>query len=719
MSIEITTASHILLSSIRLALEESFNNVPSTSSIQPFIGNNSASGYFSSILGGQNNDTNSQANTFILGSNITASLSDYTYVNNVSSQGIVSTGGGTSNNWNDAYTSVNSTSASWNEAYTSTLSAGLSTANWNSTFTSMSTLSSGWQQTTTYVAVSSPSWNDASTKVQTLSSLWGTGGDPFNASLIATTSGNWDSVYTNVNSLSTSWNSTYITVSSLSADWGLATASVLGNSYNWSYAYNNAVYAISGTQNQIIATKSGTNSGDNAYTLCFPQSAIFPGDVTINGNLTIEGSATYVTTSNLIVDDPLIYIASGNIGNAVDIGLIGHFTQAPLGYNHTGFVRRAGQGNPGVWTLFSGLTTEPVTGINIDWDDKNIVVDTLSANLIGNVSDNLGGNNVRWNSVYTNYNTATADNGYFDTKYVKITTPTVYDYKTPGTSSLTIPTGYTKVRLQLLGGGGGGGAGRKDAASTTRYGGGGGAGGAYIDVSYTIAGLPSSTLTINVGAAGTHGIGATNDSTAGSDGSNGGDSTVNSGVRTLAAARGGGGGIKGNTTSSSGAGGKGTGGGSGGDAASPNADSVYSNPGRGDTYGGGGAGGGGNITSANVVGSGGISYAGGTVGSILADTIPGAGNASGNGGNGASGNSSPFLQDVDGIIWGGQGGAGGGASSYTGDGSSGGTGGNGTGYGAGGGGGGASTNTTTPNIITSQGGNGGDGVGGYIRIIFS
>jgi len=50
---------------------------------------NNASGSFSVILGGVDNDTNNKYNTFILGSNITASLSSYTYVNNLSSQGTI------------------------------------------------------------------------------------------------------------------------------------------------------------------------------------------------------------------------------------------------------------------------------------------------------------------------------------------------------------------------------------------------------------------------------------------------------------------------------------------------------------------------------------------------------------------------------------------------------------------------------------------------------
>jgi len=50
---------------------------------------NTASGRFSLIAGGSGNNTNTLNNTFILGTNITATSADYTYVNNISSQGTV------------------------------------------------------------------------------------------------------------------------------------------------------------------------------------------------------------------------------------------------------------------------------------------------------------------------------------------------------------------------------------------------------------------------------------------------------------------------------------------------------------------------------------------------------------------------------------------------------------------------------------------------------
>jgi hypothetical protein len=134
MSIEITTATHETLSSIRQALEESYNTAQSLSSTVPFIGNNSASGVFSVILGGnnntasgaysvivggQNNNSDNQTNTFILGSNITAGSPNYTYVNNLSTNGIVETANGNSIIWQSTFNTVDSLSASWTEAYTS------------------------------------------------------------------------------------------------------------------------------------------------------------------------------------------------------------------------------------------------------------------------------------------------------------------------------------------------------------------------------------------------------------------------------------------------------------------------------------------------------------------------------------------------------------------------------------------------------------------------
>jgi hypothetical protein len=167
MSIEITTATHETLSSIRQALEESYNTAQSLSSTVPFIGNNSASGVFSVILGGnnntasgaysvivggENNDSDNQTNTFILGSNITAGSPNYTYVNNLSTNGIVETANGNSIIWQSTFNTVSSLSANWQSTFDTVSSLS---ANWQSTFDTVSSLSASWTEAYT-------SWNSTS-----------------------------------------------------------------------------------------------------------------------------------------------------------------------------------------------------------------------------------------------------------------------------------------------------------------------------------------------------------------------------------------------------------------------------------------------------------------------------------------------------------------------------------------------------------------------------
>jgi hypothetical protein len=137
--------------------------------------NNIASGNFSFIAGGYNNNTDNFDNTFILGTDLIASQSDTTYVNNLSSQGIINARGGSSNDWNDSYTNlisnsalylesvdlsflsvsgnwqntfntVSSLSANWNSAYNSTTALNLSSGDWNSTFTTLCANSATWEK---------------------------------------------------------------------------------------------------------------------------------------------------------------------------------------------------------------------------------------------------------------------------------------------------------------------------------------------------------------------------------------------------------------------------------------------------------------------------------------------------------------------------------------------------------------------------------------------
>ena len=114
------------------------------------------------------------------------------------------------------------------------------------------------------------------------------------------------------------------------------------------------------------------------------------GDVSIGGNLFVEGSSAFVNTNNLIVNDPIIFLAEGNPGDTVDIGFTGAYNHPSLP-RHTGLVRDASSGGTGEWTLFSGLTSEVLSATQIPFNDPSLVIDTLRANIRGTLTGNVSG----------------------------------------------------------------------------------------------------------------------------------------------------------------------------------------------------------------------------------------------------------------------------------------------------------------------------------------
>jgi hypothetical protein len=130
-----------------------------TSLIIPQYGNNKifSTSNNSAILGGQNN-TLTGDNSFILGSNITAAITGFTLVNNLSTTGTVYTSSGDSNLWYSAYTAISPNSANWNSVYTSF--SGVS-AQSSSVFTAVSPNSANWNSTYTTVTANSGNWQSA------------------------------------------------------------------------------------------------------------------------------------------------------------------------------------------------------------------------------------------------------------------------------------------------------------------------------------------------------------------------------------------------------------------------------------------------------------------------------------------------------------------------------------------------------------------------------
>lgn len=109
------------------------------------------------------------------------------------------------------------------------------------------------------------------------------------------------------------------------------------------------------------------------------------GALTISGNLTVNGTSTTVNSTNVSIDDPMLYLGDGNQSNVLDLGVVAAFNNGT--YQHAGLVRDA---SDATWKLFSGVTEEPGTTVDFTTYTKDsLELGNLFADaaVIGNVSN--------------------------------------------------------------------------------------------------------------------------------------------------------------------------------------------------------------------------------------------------------------------------------------------------------------------------------------------
>ena len=83
------------------------------------------------------------------------------------------------------------------------------------------------------------------------------------------------------------------------------------------------------------------------------------GNMDITGNVNVTGNVNYSNVTELVVGDPLIYVADENPGDAWDIGIVGAYVTSSV-HKHTGIARNH---TNGTWTFFTNLPDEPTTEI--------------------------------------------------------------------------------------------------------------------------------------------------------------------------------------------------------------------------------------------------------------------------------------------------------------------------------------------------------------------
>lgn len=93
------------------------------------------------------------------------------------------------------------------------------------------------------------------------------------------------------------------------------------------------------------ANTGGALSGNVTIsgTLTVNESITVNKDLSVTGNLFVTGNTTSVSANNLIVNDPMLILANGNLSDIVDIGFVAHYDPeiSPGQQRHTGFFRHA------------------------------------------------------------------------------------------------------------------------------------------------------------------------------------------------------------------------------------------------------------------------------------------------------------------------------------------------------------------------------------------
>jgi hypothetical protein len=152
------------------------------------------------------------------------------------------------------------------------------------------------------------------------------------------------------------------------------------------------------TQNTRLSRIEESTSSLNSYTSSLKTAIALTGSnvtvlgnfrvdgttTTIGGNLVVQGTTTTVSSSNLTVQNNLIYLNDGGEGVNLDLGWAGNYNDGT--YAHAGMFRDA---SDGVFRPFKGYTPEPSQSIDITHPSFQLA-DFEAANLTGIIKSRNG-----------------------------------------------------------------------------------------------------------------------------------------------------------------------------------------------------------------------------------------------------------------------------------------------------------------------------------------
>lgn len=195
---------------------------------------------------------------------LSSNSANWDYVKN-NFNSILNTTTGNSANWDTSYNTVCGNSANWNNFYSifSSISSSFysNSANWNSAYTTVTSSSSLWDRTSsnTILTANSANWNASYITLTANSGNWQSSYNNLNnlSTNYSNNSGNWTNAYNTVCAGSALWSDTtvYNTVTSNSANWNSV--------YNAKPNYDSALTVLSTTSGDWDYVKNNYNSISN------------------------------------------------------------------------------------------------------------------------------------------------------------------------------------------------------------------------------------------------------------------------------------------------------------------------------------------------------------------------------------------------------------------------------------------------------------------------
>jgi hypothetical protein len=114
----------------------------------------------------------------------------------------------------------------------------------------------------------------------------------------------------------------------------------------------------------------------------------FNDSVQIDGDLTVSGTTVTINTTNLAVEDNMIYLNEGSTVANPDLGIAGNYNDGT--YRHAGIFRDATDGR---WKVFKNYTPEPDASAFIDTSHASFALADIQAeNFYGDLTGDVTGN---------------------------------------------------------------------------------------------------------------------------------------------------------------------------------------------------------------------------------------------------------------------------------------------------------------------------------------